>query len=241
MRLESTRYMVRGRHEGSQRVAGEAIVLRPGEDANRVARAVGTLRGFPTAADTRAALAGRAERQPIATNQRAAVQAASSRRQVRAAAAEHQRHLDAARDGEVRARAAAPFAETEHCAGREPEPSTPRSGHRRANSSNSAPAIATSARVAESQLRSLERHFERGRAAVVAGERVREPVCERVHRPGHRNADAPGGPTGRGPARWSEARAPALRLRSRQVPLLTRDPIELGAIDRDGNAPSRRP
>src|SRR5436190_18451520 len=82
-------YIVRGRHEDTQRVAGEPIVLRPGHHANRWQ--CGAKAHLD--ARTNARRPGWcAERQPVATNERTTLEAARAGRQVRAAAAAYQRH-----------------------------------------------------------------------------------------------------------------------------------------------------
>ena len=94
-------------------------------------------------------LAGRTTRQTIAGRERSPAKASHRARQMSRAAAEHWGRIDAAGDGDVRARAAQPASEPQRCAGRNheppaaidrlvdrsrcriPRPPQPRSAHRR--------------------------------------------------------------------------------------------------------------
>ena len=176
----------RARLRRSDRVCG------PGRTRS-VARPSGTLSRRPPTRAARPRSAPRcgaaATRQAIAGRERPAVKAAHRARQMRRAAAEHRRHIDAPGDGEVRARAA------DRRPNRSVAPAGTTKRPRRVDRSAIDGDLELRARnghdplVVEHQFGTDERDLQRRGVGCVAGHRVRDPMRDRVHRPGHGHAE----------------------------------------------------
>ena len=194
MRSEFCAIDVRRRLQDVERIRREVVRLRPRQHAD--GRVTIRQRDDRVLRRQRRALRQRriAERQTIAGEQRAAVDAAHPADQVRRAAAEHRRHRDAAGDGQVGARAAPPRAEPQPRSGRDRERRVRRHLAPVERQLELGAGDRDEPLVLELELRSEQRHLEQRRVAVVADQRVRQPMRHRIHRAGDRHAAATGNP-----------------------------------------------
>ena len=171
--------VLRSRQHAHRGDAAGCDALRPG--ARQIGASVAR-RGRPPARAHRR----RTEVQTVTGLQSPATLPAHAARHVRRAASEHGGHIDAARDGQVGARAARCAGQTS--AGFRREPRTPvrrRRPGRRSAISNSAPATATDRSSSNTSSGPTSVTSSVAASAPVADERIGEAMRPWVHRTGH--------------------------------------------------------
>ncbi len=175
--------------ERAGRFVGEPVMIEARQHAQfgfareRRAHRIGQRRAFAGRA------LRRADRQRVALLQTSALVAADRAERIRRAAAEHDGHVDAARDREIRTRALLHVVERQRAARADTQRDVARL-RRAVDARRHLGARHRDQRVAaKQQLRAEQRAFEDGRVLVVADEQVRRAQRELIERAGRRDAD----------------------------------------------------